>query len=240
MKRAFLVFVFAVAVILTGMETASAIDLKTISQDSFPKYFLKEDGSVGGISVDILKAVHNIDPFFNFIGLENLAPASRILEDLKTGDIDFFCGLARTQKREALYNYPQTPLYSFRYILVARADDPISIDSEKSLAHTNHVVLGLLGSKSIAEAEANGVTTDTAKNIELCLRKLLFGRGRFVKYHDMGMLSTAKKMGILHKIRVVYEYPKVNYHYIPFSKRVPQEIVDRFDRALIKLHEAGD
>ncbi|HEX7646042.1 MAG TPA: ABC transporter substrate-binding protein, partial [Noviherbaspirillum sp.] len=109
------------------------MELRTAAQiASDPKFVaVQERGTpaVGGICVDILRALEKTDPEMKFTGDQNWQPLVRMEAGMASGDIDVICGLLRTKAREARYTYIEPPLFPVTYHLVVRADDDVQINS---------------------------------------------------------------------------------------------------------------
>lgn len=89
--------------------------IRTAAQDaSEPKFVvLYESGksAVGGICVDIMRAIERVDPTLKFVGDQTWQPLLRIEAGVSNGHLDACCGLLRTKPREAKYVYIDPPFF---------------------------------------------------------------------------------------------------------------------------------
>lgn len=226
-----------------------AIELKTSFQDAFPKYYRNLSSSeqeIVGLCIDIIRAIENRDEEIMFRRAQGFVPLQRIKGQLSTGEIDVFVGLAKTEEREALYQYLPTPLYKINYVVAIRRNDDVNVRSYKELIELGNQSGGILvlrGSKSeeILKEMAGGYHVAIQREGKMInnLRKLIAGRGRFIFYHDLGLKAQIKISGLEEKVKILpfsfYEYE----HYVAFSKDTRKEIVSRVGRILEKMAESG-
>ena len=71
------------------------------------------------------------------------------------------------------------------------------------------------------------------------LRKLLADRGRFVYFHDLGLISTIKRDFRHKEIKVLPASFRKYYHYVAFSKKVSPEIIEKISSAISNLSKNG-
>ena len=116
--------------ILLGVSfSPAALELKTSAQDSPPKYYLRDDGSMGGICVDILHAIETVDPGLSFKGHEEFLPFKRLQLYLESGKLDVFFGLKNSPERLDKFQFSAIPLYRLKYVVAVRSDDRADIES---------------------------------------------------------------------------------------------------------------
>ena len=100
-----------VLVLIAMAFPALAIDLRTAAQESVPKYFKLEDNTMGGICVDIIKAIEDIEPRITIHGYQEFLPFKRLQNNLRSGQLDVFFGLKMTEERREIYQFLEIPLY---------------------------------------------------------------------------------------------------------------------------------
>src|SRR5471032_2037642 len=67
-----------------------------------PKFVqLKRNGriEIGGICIDIMRAIERVEPDISFVGDQRWQPFPRLLASLAAGELDAACGLLQTDQR---------------------------------------------------------------------------------------------------------------------------------------------
>lgn len=227
---------------------AAAVELRTAAQiASDPKYVaVQERGApaVGGICVDILRALEKTDPEIRFTGDQSWQPLVRMEAGMVSGDIDVICGLLRTKAREARYTYIEPPLFPVTYHLVVRADDDIQInnwDDVRALG-AHGVVLVNNGFGIIDRLESTtGVYFDAgAYTTKANFSKLLAGRGRFFYHRSPGINAEIRAAGMEDKLKVLPAVMQAEKFYLVASKRLPRDTLERLGRAVATLDRNGE
>ena len=197
-------------IVLVSMAIASpalAIDLRTAAQESIPKYFKLADNTMGGICIDIIKAIEDVEPRITIHGYQDFLPFKRLQNNLRSGQLDVFFGLKKTEERREIYQFLDIPLYHLNYVLAARIDDAVhikSFDDVRSLGEQCRVltVYGTAACQFIRNE--GGIRVDEgAKSPEILLKKLVNGRGRFAFYHDLGLRSIIRKNHLEHQVKIL-------------------------------------
>ena len=239
--------VLHVLLIVVCLGKAGALELITAGYESKPKYYYLESGEVGGLCVDIIRAVEKSDPTVRITGYERLQYTSfeRVKLDLKSGKIDVYFGFSRNKQREATYRYVEVPLYPMEFVIAARHDDMTAISSYDDIRRLGPGIDGtLLTVKGTAAARhiqsQRGLTVDDGvREIQTNLKKLVSGRGRFVFFNRLELTSAIRDEKLNHRVKLLpttfYRY----YQYAAFSKQVPLEDVSRIREALERLNAEG-
>lgn len=222
---------------------AHAIELRTVAQDSAPKYYL-ENGKMAGLCVDIMNAMQKLDPGLKFVGHERFQPISRIQDDLEHGRIDVFCGMIRTIVREAMFTFVDIPLYWTETRLAVRKSDPIaymSLDGLKKLEQGT-LVLVVHGTAHVDFLRQHGVTDlDTgARTTADNIKKLLAGRGRFIYQTDLALAHEMRINNLYEKMRVLPGSLHTEAQYFSVSKSLHWGVTTRIKAALQTLHANGE
>ena len=89
--------VIALALLLLAAPAFTA-ELRTAAQDSAPKFVRHSDGTVSGISIDVMKAINRIDPTLRFV---DHLQAGQLVEHGAVMHVATAC--AARQKLEALH-----------------------------------------------------------------------------------------------------------------------------------------
>ncbi|MDN3575872.1 transporter substrate-binding domain-containing protein [Chitinimonas viridis] len=219
--------------------------LKVPSQSGTePKYLTLPDGSIGGICIDVLRAIERLEPTIRFSGDQELQPAARIEASMAAGSIDAECGLSKTPEREARFIYAEPALFQVRYHLVARADDATSIqhwDDVRKLGDSG-IILTIHGFGPVSRLRAlGGLQIDSnAKDTPTNLQKLLAGRGRFFYHRLPGIKGDIRKLGLEGKVRILPTVMDRQAFYLTFARHVPPAVIDRIKAALRQLEQTGD
>ncbi len=234
-------------VIFTAIPLSSSadnrIELKTASQESFPKYYKTADGKMCGVCIDIIRAIERIDPEIKFVGYQRFLPFKRLQSYLEQGKLDIFFGFKRSEKRGKKFTFLDLPLYQINYVVAVRTEDNIKIDSFDDIRNLGKkgqilTVLGTSASKFLHK-QGGLLIDDAARTPSIALKKLLAGRGSFVFYHDLGLKSIITKLGLDKKIKILPITFSTYWHYAAFSKYVPKSTINRVKIALEKLEKNG-
>ncbi|WP_320169402.1 ABC transporter substrate-binding protein [Maridesulfovibrio sp.] len=239
--------IVAVMVVIFIPIYASAFTLKTYYQDGFPKYYIENVDNVcvvRGLCSEIIKLIEEKAPNIKFDAPPELVKFSRIKHDLYNGVIDVFLGMTRTPSRENQFIYLDPPLYRIRHVLAMRRDDYVEIKSFNDIRRlkgngkilTNH---GTSSEKFLTKQ--GGLVIDAgATTLSQNLMKLDKGRGRFIYFHDLGLINTIRHGGWGKKVKIL---PVVFYtysHYLVFSKHADPEAVKIVQRVLNEIAESGE
>ncbi|MEI7432237.1 MAG: transporter substrate-binding domain-containing protein, partial [Betaproteobacteria bacterium] len=198
---------------------------------------------MGGLGIDILKAIEGVDPEIKFVYQEAFTPMKRLENDLETGDIDCFVRFLKNERRLAVYNFIDIPAFITKAKLAVRSDDNIEIKSKEDIAKLGDdgVVLSLFGT-AYAEyvSKQPGWKTDTnGKTIGQVYQMLTRSRGRFFYYHDIGLIYARKVEGLEGKVKLLPFVVNEEAQYMACSKKVPQATVGKVAAALKKLSDTG-
>jgi ABC-type amino acid transport substrate-binding protein len=232
------------------MHAASATTLlRTAAPESnAPKFVATgpdEDAAIGGLCVDILRAIERVEPDIRFSGDQRWMPMARIEAELAGGVQDVAPCLVRNPEREARFAFLEPPLFPVGFSLAVRADDEVQIknwDDVRKLG-SNGTVLAVKGSGIIARTQmlAAGIRFDAdAATPELNLRKLLAGRGRFF-YHATPILRhEIRRANLQDKVKLLTPPMDVTAAYLALGWHVPPETADKLRRALLRLQSSGE
>ncbi|OYU44797.1 MAG: hypothetical protein CFE44_10995 [Burkholderiales bacterium PBB4] len=152
-----------------------------------PTAVCKSRRSDVGLCIDIFKAVKKLDPDLKFPELKDFTPLARIEASIVKGDMDAFCGLAKTPKRQAQFDFIETPLYTTHSVLAARADEKAGIktfdirklgDNGVVLVVTKTVQAEVLAAQPGIKVEAGA--KDTSVNLKKLLPSQFATEGRYM------------------------------------------------------------
>lgn len=227
---------------------SGAIEIRTAAQQaSEPKFVtLAENGRavVGGLCVDIMRAIESLDPELKFTGDQVWQPLVRMEAGMVNGDLDVICGLLRTEAREARHIYLDTALFPVTYYLIVRADDDVQIhgwDDVRGLGDRGIVlvingfgILGRLGTVPGLKIDAGAYTSKG--NFD----KLLAGRGRFYYHRSPGINAEIRNAGVEGKVKILPTAMHREKFFMVASKKLPAETVNRLGKALAQLERSGE
>ena len=228
-----------------GSFTANALELKTEYQDSCPKYYQNDDRSskFQGICIDIIRALEKEVPDLKIIAQNRFIPFKRIQQNLKNNKIDIFVGFAKNDKRVRQYQFVDIPLYEVNHVVAVRSDDSVAVksfDDIRNLSDDNVILTNLGTATERYLKKQNGLNVDSlATNLEANFRKMLAKRGRFVYFHDMGLVSIVKRLYPDGEVKVLPTSFKKYNHYLAFSPGTPQSVVKKVEIALQRLADRG-
>lgn len=232
-----------VLLLVSVYSTSAALEVKTVAQESPPKY-IYENGRMSGLCVDIIKAVEEIEPTLKFTGYDQFAPLARIVHGLEVGNYDAFFCLANTPERMQTLNLIDVPLYTVNEVIVTRADDVVdikSLDDIRRLAGENPLLV-LRGSTQAQYLEKQpGLFVDQGNSHKENLTKLAAKRGRFLYGNESSLVNVLEKEGAAGRQFKVLPTPlRVEARYAFLSKKASPTMVDKVRHALEKLSKRGE
>ena len=243
----------ALAIGIAGLFLAAApvraIDVRTAAQEgSSPKFVaIQVNGkpAVGGLCVDIMRAVERIEPDIRFVGDQEWMPLIRVESRLVHGQADAVCGIIRTPEREAVHDFIDTPLFPVEYLLTVRANDPVQVRDwadvralgEQGVVLSLHGFAGILSHmRSVGGLRIDAGGRDTKVNLE----KLLAGRGRFFIHRSPGVYGDIARSGLQDKVRVLPAVMYAEVFYLMVARSMPQDVKDKINHALARLAGNGE
>lgn len=221
--------------------------VRTAAQDaSEPKYVAQLFNGkkvATGFCVDLMRAIERSDRRIHFTGDQDWEPVTRLEADIQVGALDVACGLQRNSARMEHYRYLEPAVFSVRYFLVARADDPVKVsswDDVRALGADGIVLInrGVLTPKMRALAGIkydDGIISGKAN-----LQKLLIGRGRFFLYRTPGLQEEILAAGASGKVRICSNAMFREDFYMVISKNAPAGMVVALNNALKNLAGTGE
>ena len=225
---------------------ATATELTTAYQESYPKYYQSDPNDsqqVRGLCIDIIRAIEKTVPV-TITAPGGFLPFKRLQNQLGTGQIDLFVGMAKNKARAQRYIFIDTPLYEVNHIIAARREDPAfisSFDDIRALAPDNIILTNLGTATEQLLKEQKGLVVDSdATSIEANLKKLLYGRGRFICFHDIGLIGAIQRYGYQSQVKTFAASCKQYYHYLALAPTTPKETVALIDKAVRELAASGE
>lgn len=222
---------------------AAAAPLRTAAQDNNTiKY--NPHGQRKGVCVDVLQAIERTDPGLRFTGWDQPASLPRIESALADSQLDVFCGLIRTPGRAAKFGFIDVPVYTVRHRIAVRADDDVqvrSLDDIRKLGPGNVVIV----LKGTAHEELlrrhGGLALDaSAQNLDVNLRKLVHGRGRFLYHTENALLRYIDAGEHGGQVKLLPAVLKEDHLLFAVSRSLPAATVARLREALQRLADRGE
>ena len=204
-----------------------AIDAENIRIGVFTHYPIvmqnASDGSPYGPGVEYAKAV------VRALGYEPVVkslPVSRLIANLKTGELDMAIGLGLTEERMAYLLYANEPSIVYHPSLTVLSDYPL--DSIASVNDLAGMKIGyLLGAYPGSFFKGDtGVQFDLIAGdswIEQNIGKLLLGRiDGILDQNDYSCIAAARRQGVENRIKVLRLPGDGIKSYVTFSKASPR------------------
>ncbi|GAB2869132.1 hypothetical protein GCM10027277_42830 [Pseudoduganella ginsengisoli] len=222
---------------------AAAATLRTAAQDNNTIKF-NPKGERKGICVEVFQAIERLEPNLRFTGWEQPMSLPRVENALADSQLDVFCALIRTPAREAKFAFLDVPVYTVRHRLAVRANDDVqvrSLDDIRKLGPGNVVIV----LKGTAHEESlrryGGLSLDaSSQNLDVNLRKLAHGRGRFLYHTENALLRYIDSEKLGSQVKLLPAVLKEDNLLFAVSRSLPAPTVDMLRSALQHLAERGE
>ncbi|WP_334187591.1 substrate-binding periplasmic protein [Noviherbaspirillum sp.] len=205
-----------------------------------------EDGMpfVSSVCPEIYLAIERMDPGLRFVVDHSKIPAGRLDSALMLGEVDIACGLPKSAEHESAVFFIGPPLFTARFHLVARADDPVSIGSwdDVRMLGENGVILSMQAYGAVKRLRAVGGlhidhgASDAIGNV----RKLHAKRARFFFHLEPGISNIIRDAGFEDKVRVLPTVMDVQPLYLVVSKKLSEDVVAKLRHAMNRLNATGE
>ncbi|MGQ5524372.1 substrate-binding periplasmic protein [Chitinimonas sp. PSY-7] len=223
---------------------AAGTALQTAAQESVaPKFIMEEGRAATGLCPDVFQAITALDSGLQFEGLNHQLSTARIEQGLAQGQLDIFCGLLRTEKREKIALFLEPPIYSMKQRVAVRADDPIEPTNLTMLrqASEGSSVITTAGAPYADMLRSAGIEVDAgASDNRDNLRKLIMGRGRFLYLSDYVMHNLLVQEKAETKVRVLAAVFSHQPLYFVTSMQMKPTVRARLEAALRTLAAQGE
>lgn len=247
-KVFYVLVILLIVIIFIGNSSIFALEIRTASQESHPKYILEEINGkkvMTGICIDIMNAITERYPEVKFTGTDFFTPFRRIEILLELGQYDVFFGMIKNEARKEKYIFlKETPLYPTRNMIAVRADDDIDVSSFDEIRKLGEDGLLLVASGTAHYrylSKQGGLVIDQGgKTVEDNMLKLLANRGRFVYSSDKNFMIELQRPEFKGKIRILPTVFNEEYQYAAFSKKADKEKIEIVDKALRELEKEGE
>jgi ABC-type amino acid transport substrate-binding protein len=223
-------------------------EIHTAAQESSdPKFVaIVKDGkpAVGGICVDIMRAVERVDPSLKFVGDQSWQPRLRLEAGALAGSLDVICGSLRSRERLSKFDFIDTPIFSVDYVLAVRADDPVHVENweDVRMLGDDGIILVIQGFGVVdILQQIGGLKIDASANSSKSnLDKLFARRGRFFCHRSPGMATEIRHAGMSDKIKVLPTVMLKENFYMIVSRKMAPDNARKLSAALALLSSKGE
>ncbi|MCZ8076931.1 MAG: transporter substrate-binding domain-containing protein [Paucibacter sp.] len=224
---------------------AATFTLRTAAEHGgAPKWLQHGPHMHSGFCADVIAALNQRGSGLKIQLVEQALPQKRLLQQVKSGELDLLCALTHTEERDQDFIFVQPELYNMPYVLLARADDPVEVrswDALRALGEQGLVLLNydssrlpLLQAKGGLHLHARGLTT------EANLRMLLAGRGRFFYFPLSNAWYAVQHMGVQHQVRVLLPALQSEPYHLLARRNLPKPALDQLSQGLQQLRQQGE
>jgi len=212
----------------------------TYYTEHLPPYNYIENGTLKGISVDLLEAV--TEKMGKKVAREeiNLVPWTEGYQAALTRNNTVLFFTARTPEREQLFKWVG-PVYSDRYVLFAKRDRGITIESPEYLKEYRiGVIADDVATQQLLNIGVNQSQIIPESNVSANIAGLENGEiDLWACPEDAGRYFTGEVTGNYYSYTVVYQLENQDLYYA-FSKDVPDSVIQSFQRALDAVKQEKD
>ncbi len=236
--------IYLVLIIVLSLNlSAETVVLKSDIQDSQPKTIKQSDGTLTGLSIELMKLIEQ-NSSYKFSLSKDFVPTSRIEKNISDNVCDLHFGFGKTDEREKNYSFSSEPLYELKFLMISNKDDNVTIktvDDVKKLGQDG-VILTIYGTNTVEYLKKDlGLTVDdAAKEIHANFDKLLGKRGRFFVYNNLAVLYEMNIPKYKGKFKTQPLELKKFSHYIMYSKSTPKNVIAGIDDVIKKLKKSGE
>lgn len=212
----------------------------TYYTEQLPPYNYMENGTLQGISVDLLEAI--TEKMGTKVTREdvNLVPWTEGYQAALTGNGTVLFSMARTPEREQSFKWAG-PIYTDRNVLFAKQDSGITIESPEDLkGYRIGVIADDIAVQQLLDAGVNKSQLVQETNASVLSEKLdNYEIDLWAYPEDAGRYITKQITGNYYSYTVVYQLETQDIYYA-FSKDVPDSVVQSFQQALDSIKQEKD
>jgi polar amino acid transport system substrate-binding protein len=227
--------------ILTNSPTLYAKSLVLAAADqSIPTSYI-EDGQQVGILIDVINEAFNRAGYSVEI---KLMPWARCLIEVENGNVDGIFSAFITEERLSFLTYAEEVLITQVQAFFVRSDSDITFDG--NLSSLEDYSIGLIKGTShgprldTAIEEGTFKKIDVTQNSQSNVSKLVAGRIDLLPSYRHIVLSTAKELDYVGKIKQLSPEIEAIHSYLAFSKKRDfSNEIDDFNRALSSMKLDG-
>lgn len=223
-----------------GVPTASPAGDLTYYTEQLPPYNYQENGTLQGVSVDLLEAI--TERMGTKVPREQvrLVPWTEGYQAAFTGNGTVLFSTARTPEREISFKWAG-PIATHREVLFARYDLGATIQGPADLkGYRIGVIAGDVAIQQLLDAGVNRSQLVPESNVSAIIAKLESGEIDLWCYpENTGRYFAEQMTGNYYAFKVAYPLEAVTVYYA-FSRDVPDSTVRSFQQALDALKQEKD
>jgi len=220
-------------------DTTMSADL-TYYTEQMPPFNYMENGTLQGISVDLLEAV--TEKMGKKVTREEitLVPWTGGYQAALTGNNTVLFATVRIPEREQSFKWVG-PIYTYTDVLFARPDRGITIESPEDLkGYRIGAIVDDLAVQQLLDAGVNESQIVQETNASVLVEKLDNGEIDLWAYsEEAGRYFSEQVTGNYYSYKVVYKLETRDAYYA-FSKDVPDSVVQSFQQSLDALKQEKD
>lgn len=225
----------------SGGEVPGPVSTLTYYTEHNPPFNYRENGTLQGISVDLLEAATGKMGDAVSRDRVRLVPWTEGYQAALNGPNTVLFTTARIPSRESSFKWAG-PIYSYHNVLYTWADRNISITSPDDLQYYRiGVIVDDIAGLQLLEAGVNRSHLVEETDTAALLTGLENGNFDLFAYQEIaGRYFATQKTGNESSLKAVYPLPELEGYYV-FSKDVPDTTVQSFQQALdaIKTEKAA-
>lgn len=212
----------------------------TYYTEQLPPYNYIENGTLQGISVELLEAV--TEKMGKKVAREEikLAPWTEGYQAALSGNNTVLFTTVRNPEREQSFKWAG-PIYTYTNVLFARPDQEITIENPEDLkGYRIGVVADDIAIQQLLDAGVNKSQLVKETNASVLVEKLDNGEIDLWAYsEEAGRYFSEQITGNYYSYKVVYKLQTQDVYYA-FSKDVPDSVVQSFQQALDTVKQEKD
>jgi polar amino acid transport system substrate-binding protein len=208
--------------------------------EQLPPYNYEENGTLQGISVDMLEAVTERMGVKVSREEVHLAPWTEGYQAVLTQNNTVLFSMARTPEREDMFKWAG-PIYTNRKVLFARPDSGIIVDGPEDLGEYRiGVITDDIAIQYLLDMGVDQSRIVTKSNMSALITALDNGDiDLWACPEASGRYFTEQATGNYYSYRIVYQLHAQETYYA-FSKDIPDSVVDSFQQALDDFKQEKD
>ncbi|MBT4890484.1 MAG: transporter substrate-binding domain-containing protein, partial [Rhodospirillales bacterium] len=214
--------------------------LIVLNQDSQPKYFLndpKQRGLCGDIYAELKSRLANKGITLSI--QSTYTPIKRIMQKLKTGSAQAYCGAGRNAEREKKYYFSNVPLYSVSNVLIARSykkTGPTSFEEMESSQSKMGTYFGTSTDRFLKN-RGNINIVKSFYTLNKAFTALDQKKIDYFYYHDLALNYYLRNS--TQKLRVLPTKFRTYNHWMIYSKSMHKHARDLMDKELTDMVQSG-
>lgn len=227
--------------VVFGMQpVVAATVILAAAAESVPTSYA-ENGKQTGILIDV------INEAFRRAGYSvevKLMPWARCLKAVETGAVDGIFSVFVTPERQMYLTYTNEVLITQVQAFFVRSDSSLTFEGDlskftgQSIGVVNQTSYGPRLDAALKEGIFEKI--DSTKDSESNIRKLIAGRVDMIPSYRHVVLSTAKRLGVVDKIRQLSPDIEAIPSYLAFTKKRDfAKLISDYDKAIVAMKQDG-